>query len=65
MESALTNLNALGMTLKTRLREIHEDQDGYSSEAVIVTSLLVALAVAAVAIIAAKVLSTANGIQTQ
>ena len=65
MESVLTNLHALGVTLKTRLREIHENQDGYSSEAVIVTSLLVALAVAAVAIIAAKVLSTANGIQTQ
>jgi hypothetical protein len=41
-----------------------EPEAGYSTEAVVVIALLVAMAVAAVAIIAAKVLSKANSIST-
>ncbi|MGP0028939.1 MAG: hypothetical protein ACLPVF_00350 [Acidimicrobiales bacterium] len=37
---------------------------GYSTEAVVVTALLVALAIAAITIIASKVLAKANSIST-
>lgn len=47
-----------------RLRVLGEDQRGYSTEAVVVTALLVALAILAVGIITAKVISRANAIQT-
>ena len=47
-----------------RLRALSEDQRGYSTEAVVVTALLVALAILAVGIITAKVIATANAIQT-
>lgn len=47
-----------------RLRALSEDQRGYSTEAVVVTALLVALAILAVGIITAKVISRANAIQT-
>lgn len=51
-------------TLWRRLRALNRDQGGYSTEAVVVTALLVALAIAAVGIITAKVISKANAIQT-
>lgn len=51
--------------LRGRLRLLRAEDAGYSTEAVVVIALLVAMAVAAVAIIAAKVLSAANGIKTQ
>jgi hypothetical protein len=41
------------------------DEGGYSTEAVIVTALLVALAITAVTIIAAKVISAAKGLKTR
>lgn len=41
-----------------------EDDAGYSTETVIVIALLVAMAITAVGIIAAKVISTANHIST-
>jgi hypothetical protein len=41
-----------------------EPEAGYSTEAVVVIALLVAMAIAAVAIIAAKVISKANNIST-
>jgi hypothetical protein len=47
-----------------RLRALSEDQRGYSTEAVVVTALLVTLAILAVGIITAKVIATANAIQT-
>ena len=51
--------------LRGRLAEARAVPDaGYSTEAVVVTALLVTLAVAAVAIIAAKVLAKANSINT-
>lgn len=41
-----------------------ESEAGYSTEAVVVIALLVAMAVAAVGVITAKVLTKANGIDT-
>lgn len=47
-----------------RLQELRASDAGYSTEAVIVTALLVALALTAVGIIAAKVIGKANSIST-
>ena len=57
-------LRAVASTLWSRLRTLHQEQDGYSTEAVVVTALLIALAIVAVGIITAKVISKANSIQT-
>ena len=57
-------LRAFAATLRQRLRTLHREQKGYSTEAVVVTALLVALAIVAVGIITAKVISKANSIQT-
>lgn len=49
--------------LRARLDELGRDPDaGYTTEAVLVTALLVAAAVTVVAIIVAKVISKAHGI---
>ena len=51
--------------LRGRLAETRSEPDaGYSTETVVITALLVALAIAAVAIIATKVLAKANSITT-
>jgi hypothetical protein len=51
--------------LRGRLAEARSEPDaGYSTETVVITALLVALAIAAVAIIATKVLAKANSITT-
>ena len=50
--------------LKARHELIERNEGGYSTEAVVVTALLTALAIAALAIIATKVMSKANGIST-
>jgi hypothetical protein len=51
--------------LRARLAEVRAEPDaGYSTEAVVVIALLVAMAVTAVGIIAAKVISAANHIST-
>jgi hypothetical protein len=44
------------------LREHARDDAGYSTETVIITALLAALAIAAVAVITAKVMAKAHGI---
>ena len=50
---------------RTRRRALRAEPDaGYSTEAVIVTALLAALALTAVGIIVAKVVSSANNINT-
>jgi hypothetical protein len=56
-------LRGAGMALRARLAWLrrHGD-DGYTTETVVVIALLVALAIAAIAIIAAKVLAKANGL---
>jgi hypothetical protein len=51
--------------LRQRLTDTRAEPDaGYSTETVIVIALLVAMAVTAVGIIAAKVIATANHIST-
>lgn len=60
----LPDLTALAALLRTRLRDLRGDERGYSTEAVVVIALLVAMAIAAVAIISAKVLAKAHGIST-
>jgi hypothetical protein len=51
--------------LRARLAEAHAEPDaGYSTEAVVVIALLVAMAVTAVGIIAVKVIAAANHIST-
>lgn len=62
----LTLLGQLARLLRARLAVLRAQPDaGYSTEAVVVIALLVAMAIAAVGIIAAKVLAAANGIKTQ
>ena len=63
MLSELLVIEHLARLLLSR-RAGHADEGGYSTEAVIVTALLVALAIAAVGIIATKVLAKANSIET-
>jgi hypothetical protein len=50
--------------LRARLSSLRTGDEGYSTEAVIVIALLVAMAIAAVAIISTKVLAKAHGIST-
>ena len=61
----LTILRHLFALLQARWRALRlEPEAGYSTEAVIVTALLAALALAAVGIIVAKVVAKANNIST-
>jgi len=60
----LTCLRVVAIQAWRRLQTLLRDQRGYSTEAVVVTALLVALALLAVGIITAKVISKANSIQT-
>jgi hypothetical protein len=58
-------IRAMARVLRDRLTAARAEPDaGYSTEAVVVTALLVALAIAAITIIAAKVLAKANSIST-
>ena len=58
-------IRAMARALRNRLAAARAESDaGYSTEAVVVTALLVALAIAAVTIIATKVLAKANSIST-
>jgi hypothetical protein len=58
-------IRVLARLLRDRLAAARADPEGgYSTEAVVVTALLVALAIAAVTIIATKVLAKANSIST-
>ena len=58
-------IRALAQVLRDRLAKARAEPDaGYSTEAVVVTALLVALAIAAITIIATKVLAKANSIST-
>ncbi len=61
----LTIIRHLFTVLHARWETLRADPDaGYSTEAVIVTALLAALALTAVGIIVAKVVSAANNIST-
>jgi hypothetical protein len=57
---------AMARMLRGRLADAQAEPDrGYSTETVVVTALLVALALAAIAIITAKVVGKANSINLQ
>jgi len=58
-------LRQLADQLRARLAAARREQAGYSTEAVIVTALLVAGAIVVVGIIIAKVTSAARGIKTR
>jgi hypothetical protein len=61
----LSIIRHLMAQLRSRLRAARaEPEAGYSTEAVVVIALLVAMAITAVGIIAAKVISTAHNIST-
>ncbi len=51
--------------LRARLGAARADERGYSTETIIVTALLAALAITATGIIVAKVLDKANDIKTE
>jgi hypothetical protein len=50
--------------LRDRLKLLRDDESGYSTEAVVVIALLVAMALVAIGIIAAKVISKAKSVDT-
>ena len=63
MPALLELLRAAAGLLRARLAAVRRTRiAGYTTETVVVTALLVALAIAAVAIIVAKVLAKANGL---
>lgn len=64
MTAELITLRHLYRLLQARLAAARGDERGYSTEAVVVTALLVALAIAALGIIATKVIGKANSIST-
>jgi hypothetical protein len=57
-----TELHIVLARIRAELQRLREDDGGYSTETVLVTALLVALAIAVIAIIAVKVTEKANGI---
>lgn len=63
MPTELQVIAQLMQTLTARLRAARADENGYSTETVVVTALLVALGVAAVGIITAAVIGKAKTIQ--
>jgi hypothetical protein len=63
MLTALVFLRAAAVALRGRLTAARRSRDaGYTTETVVVIALLVALALAAIAIITAKVIAKANSI---
>jgi hypothetical protein len=65
MHPELTLLRHLLALVHTRWQMLRaEPEAGYSTETVVVTALLVALAIAVLAIIAVKVTASANNINT-
>jgi small-conductance mechanosensitive channel len=63
MPALLELLRATASVLRARLAAARRTRDaGYTTETVVVTALLVALAIAAIAIIVTKVLNKANGL---
>lgn len=62
----LTFLTLIAQHLRRRWQQLREEPDaGYSTEAVLITALLVVVALAAVAVIAAKVMDKANSINLE
>jgi hypothetical protein len=57
-----TEVQMLVARFRATLERLRHDEAGYSTEAVVVTALLAALAIAVIAIIVVKVTEKANGI---
>lgn len=57
-----TEVQILVTRIRAGLERLRQDERGYSTEAVVVTAVLVAAAIAVLAIIIAKVVEKANGI---
>jgi hypothetical protein len=57
-----TEVQILLAQIRAELERLRRDEGGYSTEAVLVTALLVALALAVIAVIAVKVKEKADGI---
>ncbi|WP_433264748.1 hypothetical protein ACQPZF_35955 [Actinosynnema sp. CS-041913] len=57
-----TGVQVLMARVRAELDRLRRDEGGYSTEAVVVTALLAALAIAVIAIIVIKVTQKANGI---
>jgi hypothetical protein len=55
-------LRILATVLRARLAQARGNDSGYTTETVVVIALLVALAIAAIAIVSAKVLAKANSL---
>ena len=55
-------LRILATVLRARLAQARNNDGGYTTETVVVIALLVALAIAAIAIVSAKVLAKANSL---
>lgn len=51
--------------LRSRQTLLRQNEDGYSTETVLVSALLAALAIAVLAIISVKVIAKANSISTE
>lgn len=60
----LTTLLTLLTVIRSRVQTLRADQRGYSTETVIVTALLVALALAVIAVIATAVTGKAHQISS-
>jgi hypothetical protein len=63
--SVIDILRSLLLQLRARLALLHRDEAGYSTEAVIVTALLVLAAITAIGYIAAKVAAKAKGLSLE
>lgn len=57
-----TEVQVLIARIRAELERLRHDEGGYSTETVVVTALLIALAIAALALLAAAVLKKAGGI---
>lgn len=57
-----TEVQILIVRIRAELERLRRDEAGYSTEAVVVTALLAALAIAVIAIIVMKVTEKADGI---
>jgi hypothetical protein len=58
-----TEVKILLVRLRAELERLRRDESGYSTEAVLVTALLVAIAIAVIGIIAVKVAQKADSIE--
>jgi hypothetical protein len=58
----VTYLHTLATVLRARLAQARHNDGGYTTETVVVIALLVALAIAAIALISAKVLAKAGSL---